>query len=204
MPRPKLILATLALAAPLALLGPADAGAQTTAAQILEKARGQAREIEELRKILTGPDQNMRLATFDAMVKSGDEALTLIAYEIGLASADSVMRAMAFRALIFSLDNLHLTLVPDPSAPKPVLDASTEHVAKNGNALLVPLAGKSPESGTFKQGHWQGQVSGNTLVFNFYGDRYTGRMSLNDDTALSGVVRLADGKTQFLASARLR
>jgi hypothetical protein len=148
------LIAAMALAVPLGLLPVANVEAQSTAAKILEKARGQAREIEELRKILNGPDQNMRLATFDAMIKSGDETLKQIAYETGLMSADSVMRAMAFKALLMSLDNLHLTLVADTTAPKPIQEKSAAHIAKNGNAYIVPMKQKDVEAGSFKHGNW--------------------------------------------------
>ena len=195
------LLLTLFLAAPVTLLSPSSAEAQSSAAQILEKARAQAREIEELRKILNGPDQNMRLATFDAMVKSGDETLRQIAYETGLLSADSVMRAMAFKALLMSLDNLHLTLLPDSAAPKPIQEKSAAHIAKSGNAFIVPMKQKDVEAGTFKHGSWQGQVSGFEFVFSYGG--HNGALTLNDDNALSGLVRLG-GNTQFKASARLR
>ncbi len=182
---------------------PPLAHAQGTAAEILERARGQARDIEELRKVLNGPDQNMRLATFDAMVKSGDEALRLIAYETGLASADSVMRAMAFKALVLSQNNLHLTLTPDPSAPKATQEASADYLVKNGSGLVVPIDGRNAEAGTFKSSYWQGQVSGTELVFN-YSNQISGTMSLQDDNAVAGIVRLSSGRTQFLASGKLR
>lgn len=199
--RMNVLIAAMALAVPLGLLPVANVEAQSTAAKILEKARGQAREIEELRKILNGPDQNMRLATFDAMIKSGDETLKQIAYETGLMSADSVMRAMAFKALLMSLDNLHLTLIPDSTAPKPIQEKSAAHIAKNGNAYIVPMKQKDVEAGSFKHGSWQGQVSGLEFVFSYGG--YNGSLTLNDDNALSGLVRLG-GNTQFKASARLR
>lgn len=186
-----------------ALSLPSLAQAQGTAAEILERARGQAREIEELRKVLNGPDQNLRLATFDAMVKSGDEALRLIAYETGLASADSVLRAMAFKALVLGQNNLHLTLAPDPSAPKPIQEASAEYVVKNGSGLVVPIDNRNAEAGIFKSGNWEGQVSGSELVFS-YSSRIAGTMSLRDDNAIAGVVRLDSGRTQFVAAAKLR
>ena len=203
MPRLPLHLAVLAAVATVGLSLPPAAHAQGTAAEILERARGQARDIEELRKVLNGPDQNMRLATFDAMVKSGDEALRLIAYETGLASADSVLRAMAFKALLLSQNNLHLTLTPDPAAPKPIQEASADYLVKNGSGLMVPIDGRNAEAGTFKSSYWQGQVSGTELVFN-YSSRITGTMSLQDDNAVAGVVRLDSGRTQFLASGKLR
>ena len=203
MRRLPLFIAVLAAVGTLGLSVPPAAHAQGTAAEILERARGQARDIEALRKVLNGPDQNMRLATFDAMVKSGDEALRLIAYETGLASADSVLRAMAFKALLLSQNNLHLTLTPDPSAPKPIQEASADYLVKNGSGLVVPIDGRNAEAGTFKSSYWQGQVSGSELVFS-YSSRITGTMSLQDDNAIAGVVRLDSGRTQFLASAKLR
>jgi hypothetical protein len=199
--RLNVLLVALAVAAPLALLAPAGAEAQSAAAKILEKSRAQAREIEELRKVLNGPDQNMRLATFDAMVKSGDETLKQIAYETGLMSADSVMRAMAFKAVVMSLDNVHITLAPDPSAPKPILEASTAYLAKNGNGAIVALRAKDVEAGTFKLGGYHGQVSG--LEFTFDYGSTTGTLTLADDNALAGVVRIGRN-TQFKATARLR
>lgn len=203
MRRLPLYIAMLAAVGTAGLSLPSAAHAQGTAAEILERARGQARDIEELRKVLNGPDQNMRLATFDAMVKSGDEALRLIAYETVLASADSVLRAMAFKALLLSQNNLHLTLTPDPAAPKPIQEASADYLVKNGSGLVVPIDGRNAEAGTFKSSYWQGQVSGTELVFN-YSSRITGTMSLQDDNAVAGVVRLDSGRTQFLASGKLR
>jgi hypothetical protein len=199
--RLNVLLAALALAMPLTLLSPSAAEAQSAAAKILEKARGQAREIEELRKILNGPDQNMRLATFDAMVKSGDETLKQIAYETGLMSADSVMRAMAFKAVVMSLDNLHLTLTPDTTVPKQIQESSATRIARQGNSFVVPIKQKDVAAGTFKSPLLEGQVSGLEFMFSGTGD--SGSLTLTDDNTLAGVVRL-DHRTQFKATARLR
>jgi hypothetical protein len=200
--RLNVLFAALALAAPLALLAPSPAEAQSAAAKILEQARGQARDIEELRKVLNGPDQNMRLATFDAMIKSGDETMKQIAYETGLMSADSVMRGMAFKAVVMSLDNVHITLAPDPSAPKPIVEASTAHLAKNGNSLILMIRTRDIEAGTFRAGSYQGQVSGLEFTFD-YGSNGAGTLTLTDDNTMAGVVRVGRN-TQFKATARLR
>ena len=96
-----------------------------------------------------------------------------------------------------------LELAPDPSAPKPTQEASADYLVKNGSALVVPIDGRNAEAGTFKSSHWQGQVSGTELVFS-YGSRANGTMSLHDDNAIAGVVRLESGRTQFLASGKLR
>ncbi len=197
-----ILFALLFLVAPLTLLSPSTASAQSDAAKILEKSRAKAREMEELRKILNGPDQNMRLATFDVMLKSGDEALRLIAYEAGLASADSIMREMAFKAIMASMDNLHLTLTLDPSAPKALQDAAANLLSKSGNAFVVPMNNKDMEPGKFNTGYGVGQISGLVVVFMYKG--HSGSMRLQDDNSLSGTLQLPSGQGQFLAKAKLR
>jgi hypothetical protein len=203
MKHPIAIAALVALLTPAAVLTTSAVRAQATAGEILEQARDRAREIEEFRRVLTGPDQNMRLASFDAMVKSGDEATRLIAYETGLASADGILRAMAFKAVLFSRNDLHLTLAVDPSAPKAIREASEQYLAKNGDGFVVPLGTKDPESGAFKSPNWKGQVSGSEFVFQ-YGSAASGSIKLAEDTTLNGIVRLDRGKTQFLATGSLR
>jgi hypothetical protein len=195
------LLATLAFAVPLTFLAPSPAEAQSAAAKILEKARGQARDIEELRKVLNGPDQNMRLATFDAMIQSGDETMKQVAFETGLMSADSVMRAMAFKALVMSLDNVHLTLTPDTTAPKKVQEASADWISRRGNGYVVSLKKKNIEAGTFDFNGGEGQVSGLEFVFKWGSD--SGSLTLTDENTLAGVARLGGG-AQFKATARLR
>jgi len=81
-----------AAAAVLLLLNPVSVYAQTSAAEMLEQARARSRDIEELKAVLNGPDQNMRLAIFDVMVNSGDEAMRQVALDLGLASADPLMQ----------------------------------------------------------------------------------------------------------------
>ena len=107
--------------------------------------------------------------------------------------------------LLEGLDALHLTLQPDPSAPKPVQEASAAFILKRGSGLVVPMEarGKNLETGGFRTGGWEGQVSGLELMFG-YGRSVSGTMTLQDDNALAGVVRAENGTTQFLASARLR
>jgi len=82
-------------AAVLLLLNPVSVYAQTSAAEMLEQARARSRDIEELKAVLNGPDQNMRLAIFDVMVNSGDEAMRQVALDLGLASADPLMQVYA-------------------------------------------------------------------------------------------------------------
>ena len=97
--------------------GSGVAVAQTSAAEMLEEARARAREMEELKAVLNGPDQNMRLASFDIMVNSGDEAMRQIAIDTGLASADTLMQAMAFKETVLSLNRIVMSLEIDKSQP---------------------------------------------------------------------------------------
>ena len=180
--------------------------AQTTAAEILEKARGQARDLEELRKVLNGPDQNMRLATFDAMAASGDPTMRNVAIDVGMASADSLLQAAAFREVVMGLDSLIMTLVVDTSAPDAVQEKSTKRL-DSGTEYVLQMAYHEPKTGKFAYDSrykdnptYSGFVTGTTLIFKNGND--TGTLELKDDNAVSGVVNL--GKTQFIATARIR
>lgn len=96
--------------------------AQSSAAEMLEQARARAREMEELKAVLNGPDQNMRPASFDIMVNSGDEAMRQIAIDTGLASADPLTQAMAFKETILGLNRIVFSLEIDTSQPETVFE----------------------------------------------------------------------------------
>jgi hypothetical protein len=75
--------------------------AQDSVDDLLEKARAEAAEIEKLKKILNEePDQNVRLAAFGLMIKDSNSTMHEIAVEAGLASADKLLQAAAFKEAI--------------------------------------------------------------------------------------------------------
>jgi hypothetical protein len=196
----------LLLSAPLLTGVPISAAAQQSAAEILEQARARSQDIEELKKILNGPDQNMRLTTFDAMVNSEDQVMREVALDIGLASADSLLQALAFKSAMMGLDRVHLTLTPDPEAPENVQAMSTRYINERGSDYVIPLTKKDPKTGIAELGsaHFKLQVSG-TLV-TFKKNKETGTLNLQDDNSVKGIVRgtYRNTPTQFVSSGRIR
>jgi hypothetical protein len=180
--------------------------AQQSAAEILEQARARSQDIEELKKILNGPDQNMRLTTFDAMVNSDDPVMREVALDIGLASADSLLQALAFKSAIMGLDRVHMTLTPDPEAPKNVQEMSTRYINEQGSDYVVTLTKKDPQAGIAELGtaRYKLQVSGTLLTFTKGNE--SGTLHLQDDNSIKGILRgkYRNTPTQFVSFGRIR
>jgi hypothetical protein len=92
------------------LAGTRVIAAQTTTAPSADRIRAQAQRMKEYKSLLADPDSNVRLATLDEMLKSGEPAISELAYEAGFASADQTMRALTLRARIFSMKGFILEL----------------------------------------------------------------------------------------------
>ena len=188
----------------LAMLDSPPAVAQTSAAQMLEQARARSRDMEELKAVLNGPDQNMRLATFDVMVGSGDEAMRQIALETGLASADPLLQSMAFKETILSLDRLILSLELDESQPAEVQTKAKAVLASKGNSYELPITQADRANGAFTtKNRATGQVTGTTLTFTMGYDK--GQLNMVDETTVRGPVTVYQGGNGgFIATARFR
>lgn len=178
--------------------------AQTSAAEMLEQARARAREMEELKAVLNGPDQNMRLAAFDVMVGSGDEAMRQIAIDTGLASADPLMQAMAFKETILGLSRIVLTLEIDTSQPEAVQAKAQQYANSNGYTYTIPIIGVDKKTGVFTiYSSNTGQVNG--LEVTFKNSYNTGTLTLVDETTIKGPVSLyKGGYGGFIATAKIR
>lgn len=178
--------------------------AQTSAAEMLEQARARAREMEQLKAVLNGPDQNMRLASFDIMVNSGDEAMRQIAIDTGLASADTLMQAMAFKESVLSLNRIVMSLEIDDSQPAEIQAKSQAILNANGNAYEFPIAESDKKTGIFKiDSRYKGQVTGLELTFKYSYDG--GRLSIVDETTMKGPIRIhKGGYGNFIATAKIR
>jgi len=201
----RLIPLACALAATVTLLfSPAPVFAQTSAAEMLEQARARSREIEELKAVLNGPDQNMRLAAFDVMVKSGDEAMRQVALDLGLASADPLMQAMAFKETILSLNRIVFTLDLDTSEPDTIQQKAQAYLNANGTTYEIPVASVDRDTGIFTiKSSFTGQVNGTTLTFKNGHD--TGQLELVDETTIKGKIRAyKGGYGGFTATAKIR
>ena len=186
------------------LFSPAPVYAQTSAAEMLEQARARSREMEELKAVLNGPDQNMRLAAFDVMVKSGDEAMRQVALDTGLASADPLMQAMAFKETILSLNRLVFTLEIDTNEPASVQEKAQAVLASTGSTYSIPVTKPDRNTGEFtiKQSY-KGQVNGTNLTFKNNYD--TGQFELIDETTIKGTLKIYKGGFGgFIATAKIR
>ena len=179
--------------------------AQQTAADMLEKARVRAREIEEMKAVLSGPDQNMRLAVFDIMVKSGDQAMRDVAVDVGLASADSLLSSMALREAVLSLDRLIINVELQEDQPQKGRQVAESWLSTFGDTYTLSLRSVDRSAGTFKgpSGSDNGEVAGSMVTFKYGND--TGLLTLEDDSTLSGEVSVyRSGIGKLRARARIR
>lgn len=178
--------------------------AQSSAAEMLEQARARAREMEELKAVLNGPDQNMRLASFDIMVNSGDEAMRQIAIDTGLASADPLMQAMAFKETILSLNRIVFSIEIDTTQPETVQTKAQAYMNANGSTYNLPIIDVDKKTGIFKiYSSNTGQVNG--LEMTFKNNHDSGTLTLVDETTIKGSLRLyKGGYGAFTATAKIR
>jgi hypothetical protein len=180
-----------------------------TAAELLEKARAEARESEELRKALDSPDNNLRVAAFQAMISSEKPHYRAIAIEYGLASSESLFRGLTLAALIDSASTIVLNLAPDPDAAKEVQERTAKSIASDGSMLPILFLAKINEKGnnivlfkTTAPGSYQGRSVVEGMEFRFTTPTYSGTLTLGEDGLLQGPV--AHGPKRYIASVRLQ
>ena len=179
--------------------------AQDSVDDLLEKARARAGEIEKLKKIINEePDQNVRLAAFDLMINNGDNTMHEVAVEAGLASADKLLQAAAFKEAIMSLDRLHLTLVVDTDASDEIQGISQAYLDKNGDQYVLTFKKKDTKAGTISGYNFSAQVTGTQLTYTW--GYSNGTVSLKDDDAVSGDIMHQNGnqKLKFVATGKIR
>jgi hypothetical protein len=179
--------------------------AENNAVAMLEQARARSREIEQLKAVLNGPDQNMRLAVFDAMLHSDDEAMRLIAIDTGLASADPLLQGMAFKEAILRLNRILMSLEVDTSQPQAIQDNAQAWIGAQGGIFQLPIIETDRDTGIFKiYSKDTGQVTGTQMTFTY--GHSTGQLSLLDETTIKGPVKLyMSGKFGgFIATAKIR
>lgn len=179
--------------------------AQDSVDQLLEKARAKASEIEKLKKVINEePDQNVRLAAFDLMIKDGDNTMHEVAVEAGLASADKLLQAAAFKEAIMSLDRLHLTLAVDTDASDEIQGKSQDYLDKSGDQYVLTFKKKDTKAGTISAHNFSGQVTGTQLTYTW--GYSNGTLLLKDDNAVSGDIMHQQGnqKLKFIATGNIR
>ena len=198
----KVFAATLAVVALLLMLGPSLSAAPSVA-EMLEQARAKSRDLEELKKVLNGPDANMRLATFEVMAASGDDTMRELAIDAGLTSTDAVMQALALKTVVLSQASLNLSLEVDTSQAADMQERARSYLQNNGNLYQRKITDSDPERGVFKMKQYEGQVSGTKVTFTNSYDK--GTLSLVDETTVQGPVTLyKGGYSGFIATWKIR
>ena len=194
------------IVAALLLVGFAGAAfAEGTTSELIENARKRAREIQEIKQVLSDPDQTVRLVAFDAMVSSGNATQREMALDAGFASADSVMRNLAFKHALLGQNQINMVIAVDISAPKAVQEKSVAYIDKYGSSWVLRIDPKTVDlvTGKFVSPNgtiYQGAVSGPRLTFIY--EHRSGELRLQDDNSLTGTVH-HDG-AQFKATASFR
>lgn len=177
--------------------------AETSAEDILRKAQERANQINEYRALLNSPDQNIRVAGLDVMLKSDDPAMREIAFNIAFSSADDSMRAIALRNKLLYLKVLNVELSERENATESEKAAVKDVFA---NTYQLKIKDYDAESGVigFVSSYQSGQVNGTGLDFS---DTYTkchGGMTLGDGAELVGTLNCTYSKRKGSYNLKLR
>ena len=170
---------------------------------LLEQARSKGKGFEKLKKVLNEePDQNVRLATFDLVMKGEDETMKAIAIDAGLASADRLLQAAAFKAAIMDLERIHLKLELVEGTKSEMPKSTKKYLANEGYEFVISLKKKNTKSSTFTDSNQQGEIAGTRITYvNRYYDT-NGTFQLKDDDAIEGALTMYGVK--FKATAKIR
>jgi len=184
---------TLIIALVTALLAAAPAHSQSSADEILKQAQERASTIEEYRQLLNNPDQNVRVAGLDVMLKSDDPAMREIAFSIAFASADDTMRAIALKNKFNYLKTLNFKLIL-PEQPTEL--EKTGIVDTFSKAFTIQLDSYDANTGEliFRSGNGQGQVAGIGMDFNDKYFRCNASLTLGDGPELVGMLNCSHPK----------
>ena len=170
---------------------------------ILRQVQERAAKIEEYRRLLNNPDQNVRVAGLDVMLKSDDPAMREIAFNIAFASADDTMRAVALRNKFTYMKNLNfkLSLGSDPTEQE-----KKAIIIHFGNIYAIKLDSYDSNSGTlkFSDGRGEGQVSGTGLELQDNRGICTGNFILGEGAELVGTIHCKASGIRGTYKATLR
>lgn len=176
-----------------------------TAAQLIEKARAQSREIEELKKVMDSPDRNLRLSAFELMMNSDNPIYRELAIEAGLASTDSLLRSQALKATVFNMDALYVDLIVDENAPDEAQKKAREALAEGVPRLIITITAKEPKKDSMKIDtgrNGSAEIQGVNFVFDSNYETGEGTLSLKDGAVLQGPVAIKSNR--FIGTAKLR
>ena len=182
----------------------AESAGAITAAELIEQARAESRELEELKTVMQSPDRNLRLSAFELMMKSDNAVYRELAVEAGLSSTDNLLRSLALKAAAFNMESLYIDLSVDENAPEKAQEKAREALADNVPRMVVKFRTKDRENDAMeiriKNSSGSAEVQGTNFVFNT--GYYAGTLSLKDGAVLQGPVSINDNR--YLGTAKLR
>ena len=158
--------------------------AETSAEALKRQIQERSAKIKEFRALLNDPDQTVRLAALDVMLKSEDLAMRELAYGVGFSSADDAMRAVCLRNKLADLTTVAIKIADISSATDQQKKALTDW----GGVYTFELksydekSGQFATAGSYKKG--KGQVTGTGIEF---AQNYcTGSFTLGEGAELVG------------------
>jgi|GEM_PF-5680946 hypothetical protein len=176
-----------------------------SAAEVIERARAEARQFNEYKAALEDPDQSVRLAVFENMLTQQSAPLRMMAIQTGLTNDDLILRSRALLAQIMGMDQLHVQITVNSQATSKAQEATRKFVDEKNGVLVFSISQKDPETGSFRLGHsnigYSGQITHIQLQANA-GTTYSLNLSLQDDSTLKG--QFIDQRTGINALASVK
>ncbi|MCB1800124.1 MAG: hypothetical protein KDI82_00405 [Gammaproteobacteria bacterium] len=144
---------------------PTAALADDSAEALLQKIQARADKIKEFRALLNNPDQTVRLAALDVMLKSSDVAMRELAYGVCFNSADQAMRGVCLINKMADLQTVAIRIddIGDPtdSQKKALLEWGDNYVFTIEN--VDEKTGRFETKGSYRNG--AGQIAGTGIEF---------------------------------------
>lgn len=158
--------------------------AEVTAEALKQQIQERSGKIKEFRAMLNDPDQTVRLAALDVMLKSDDIAMRELAYGVGFNSADETMRAICLSNK-FADQKLISVKIADISNPS---DSQKKALDEWGGIYTFDVSSYDEKTGQFKtSGSYRkgtGQINGTRMdVSQSY---CNGTFKLGDGAVLEG------------------
>lgn len=158
--------------------------AEMNADALKQQIQERSANIKEFRALLNDPDQTVRLAALDTMLKSSDIAMRELAYSVGFSSADDAMRAVCLTNKIADMQTIVIKIgeMDNPT------DTEKKTLSKWGGVYDFDIkafdekTGQFTTSGNYKNG--KGQVNGIGIEFSH--PYCSGSFTLGDGASLNG------------------
>ena len=165
--------------------------AEVTAEALKQQIQERSGKIQEFRALLNDPDQTVRLAALDVMLKSDDIAMRELAYGMGFNSADEAMRAVSLKNKFADqqMISVKISAIASPS------DSQKKALGDWGGIYSFNVKGFDDKTGQFTTaGSYRkgtGQLNGTRMEFS---QNYcNGTFQLGDGAMLAGELGCTGG-----------